>query len=113
MQELPAKAVMQEVSGRASTGPKDILFSKFKENWNSLKQELNEGDVNLNLFNWEDTGSAQETVALGVKQWAIQAKQNQHFDRGDYDNALHLILLLLGHPVRHWIPRPCNVSFFT
>ena len=56
---------------------------------------------------------AQETVALGVKQWAIQAKQNQHFGRGDYNNALHLNLLLLGHPVRHWIPRRYNVSFFT
>ena len=51
MKELPAKAVIQQVSGRASTGSKDILFSKFKDNWNSVKEDMNEGDVDLNLFN--------------------------------------------------------------
>ena len=54
----------------------------------SVREEMNEGDVDLNLFNWGENGSAQETVALGVKQWAVQAKQNQHFEWGDYDNAL-------------------------
>ena len=51
MQELPAQAVMKQVSGRASTGPKDILFGKFKDNWNSVNEEIDEGDVDLNLFN--------------------------------------------------------------
>ena len=52
LQELPAKAVMAVVSGRPSTGPKDVLFVKWRENWNSLMAEMNEGDE-LNTFDWE------------------------------------------------------------
>ena len=41
LQELPAKAVMAVVSGRPSTGPKDVLFVKWRENWNSMMAEMN------------------------------------------------------------------------
>ena len=40
---------MQEVSGRASTGPKDVLFAKWKDNWNEIKAEVTEQD-DLNVF---------------------------------------------------------------
>ena len=39
-QELSAKAVMAAVSGRPSTGPKDILFAKWRENWNCIMEEV-------------------------------------------------------------------------
>ena len=107
MQELPAKAVMQVVSGRASTGPKDVLFVKWKENWNLIKDQISDP---LNTFDWEASGPAVHEVALGIKQWAITMKENKQFSRGDYDSALNLTLLYLGHRFRCQIPRPCNVS---
>ena len=111
LQELPAKAVMAVVSGRPSTGPKDVLFVKWRENWNSLMAEMNEGDE-LNTFDWEAAeGSAQETVARGVRDWAIYVKEHNHFGKGDYTSCLNLVLLYLGHHVPCKIPRPCNVSF--
>ena len=109
MQELPAKAVKQVVSGRASTGPKDVLFVKWKESWNLIKQQITEEDP-LNTYDWEASGPAQQIVALGIKQWAITMKEDQQFSRGDYDSALNLVLLYMGHHVRYQIPRPCNVS---
>ena len=113
LQELPAKAVMAAVSGRPSTGPKDVLFVKWRENWNSLMAEMNEGDQ-LNTFDWGAAeGSAQETIARGVRDWAIYVKDHKHFGRGDYTSSLNLVLLYLGHHVPCKIPRPCNVSFFS
>ena len=112
IQELPAKAVIQVVSGRASTGPKDVLFAKWKENWESIQEQVTEEDP-LNTYDWEASGSAQRLVALGIKQWAITVKEDQHFSRGDYDTALNLVLLYLGHHVRCKIPRPCNVSLMS
>ena len=111
-QELSAKAVMAAVSGRPSTGPKDILFAKWRENWNCIMEEVGE-DEELNRFDWEAArGSAQETVARGIRDWAIYAKDHKHFGKGDYTSSLNLVLLYLGHPVPCKIPRPCNVSFF-
>ena len=104
---------MSEVSGRPSTGPKDVLFVKWRENWNTIQEEVDIGNK-LNVFDWEATvGSAQETVAIGVKHWAIQTKEKGDFGKGDYDSALNLLLLYLGHHVPCKIPRPCNVSTFS
>ena len=76
LQELPAKAVMAVVSGRPSTGPKDVLFVKWRENWNSLMAEMNEGDE-LNTFDWEAAeGSAQETVARGQEIQEVDLSDN-------------------------------------
>lgn len=105
--------MMREVSGRASTGPKDVLFAKWKDNWNEIKAEMTEQDE-LNVFDWEAAeGSAVAVVAQGVKDWAIYATEQKHFGKGDYQSALNLVLLYLGHHVRCSIPRPCNVSFVT
>ena len=88
-QELPAKAVMQMVSGRASTGPKDVLFVKWKENWELIKEQVTEEDP-LNTYDWEASGSAQRNVALGIKQWAITFLQ---------------FYLLVSHSQRgFWVP---------
>ena len=101
---------MAQVSGRPSTGPKDVLFSKWKDRWNQINDQMTEED-DLNVYDWAgQQNSAQETVALGIKEWAVQAKQGQHFGKGDYDSALNLLLLYLGHHVRCKIPRPCSVS---
>ena len=42
---------MAAVSGRSSTGPKDVLFSKWKDNWNLL--DTMDEDDDLNTFDWE------------------------------------------------------------
>ena len=56
----------------------NVLFVKWRENWNSLMAEMNEGDE-LNTFDWEAAeGSAQETVARGVRDWAIYVKEHNH-----------------------------------
>ena len=108
-QELPAKAVCAEVSGRSSTGPKDVLFVKWKEHWNNLQDSLVEEDE-LNVFDWEaNRGTATADVAMRIQVWAQHAKEQGSFGKGDYDTALNLICLFLGHHVRCKIPRPCNV----
>ena len=107
-QELPAKAVMARVSGRASTGPRDTLFVKFKEQWNSIKEAM--PNVPLNLFDWQAVrGTPLEIVAQGVRRWAIEDKEGVAYGKGDYDNALNLILIYLGVTDEFQIPRPCNV----
>lgn len=71
---------MVQVSGRPSTGPKDVLFSKWKDSWNEIKAQVTEED-DLNVYDWEgQQSSAQETVALGVKQWPIQAKNTLYYN---------------------------------
>ena len=108
-QELPAKAVMAEVSGRSSTGPKDVLFVKWKEQWNALMDSM-DADDELNVFNWElNAGTETANVARRIKLWAQGAKQQGSFGKGDYDTSLKLICLFLGHYVPCKIPRPCNV----
>ena len=110
-QELPAKAVMARVSGRPSTGPRDVLFVKFKEHWNDIKQEMSNTNDPLNIFNWEAVqGTPLENVAQGVRRWAIESKEEHHYSKGDYDSALNLVLLYLGVTDEHQISRPCNVS---
>ena len=76
---------MREVSGRASTGPKDVLFAKWKDNWNEIKAEMTEQDE-LNVFDWESAeGSAVAVVAQGVKDWAIYATEQKHFGKRCFD----------------------------
>ena len=100
---------MGAVSGRNSTGPKDVLFSKWKENWNLLMDSMDEDDE-LNPFDWEaNENTATGRVARRVLNWAISAKAKGSFGKSEYDKALNLICIFLGHHVRCKIPRPGNV----
>ena len=100
---------MAFVSGRSSTGPKDVLFCKWKDNWNLLMDSMDQDDE-LNPFDWdanENTSTAM--VARRVLRWAIDAKAKGSYGKSEYDKALSLICLFLGHHVRCKIPRPGNV----
>ena len=100
---------MAAVSGRSSTGPKDVLFVKWKDHWNLLNDSM-EQDEELNTFDW---GANQNTstgrVARRVLRWAVDSKAKGSFGKSEYDKALNLICLFLGHHVRCKIPRPGNV----
>ena len=104
---------MAAVSGRSSTGPKDVLFSKWKENWNLLVDSLDRG-VQLNPFDWNaNENTATGRIARRILNWAIDAKERGSFGKKEYDKALILICLFLGHHVRCKIPRPGNVRIYS
>ena len=82
---------------------------KWKEHWNALMDSMDE-DEELNVFDWEaNTGTATANVARRIRLWAQGAKEQGSFGKGDYDTALNLICLYLGHHVACKIPRPGNV----
>ena len=100
---------MVAVSGRSSTGPKDVLFSKWKDNWNLLMDNMHEDD-DLNTFDWEgNQNTANARVARKILRWAVDSKAKGSFGKSEYDKALNLVCLFLGHHVRCKIPRPGNV----
>ena len=110
-EELPPKAVAEAVSGRKSTGPEDPLLQKIQANWNFIKASIPE-DVEYKTFDWEESqGTAQEEVAKEVLAWAKEARRTAQYSRGDYLNALNLVLLFLGSFLGLCtLPRPARVS---
>ena len=67
-------------------------------------------DDELNPFDWEaNENTATGRVARRVLNWAISAKAKGSFGKSEYDKALNLICIFLGHHVRCKIPRPGNV----
>lgn len=111
-EELPPAAVVLEVSGRPSTGPKDPLLTTWNKNFNSVRDAIPD-DFEYKTFDWEEQeGTAQESAAEEVRDWCEEMKRGEEFSRGDYTIALNLVLVFLGVWVPNFsIPRPCAVSF--
>ena len=112
VEELPAKEVMKAVSGRESTAPTDPLFVTWKGQWNDVKEEMdNNNDFFYNCFDWAaNENTATGTVATEVKKWAVQAKNDLTFGRGDYTTALDYMLAFFGVKGNFTMARPCAVS---
>ena len=111
VEQLVPPAVVEAVSGRESTGPKDPLLSKWKESWNLVMAALEDDDVIYCTFDWEAVeGTEKERIAKEVLKWAREAKKKENFSRDDYLNTLNLLLLFLGDKVECNMPRPCAVS---
>ena len=84
--ELPAKHVTRLVSGKRTTGVGETIFITYKNNYNELKNILEDSTVPLKTFD----------LARSVIIWAEKALQEDTFDRGDYRYSVKLLLKFLG-----------------
>ena len=96
-----SKEVAENVSGRATSGPKNLLFKKLQENWPSLLEEIDIDD--LNLFDWSKVRGteleAQGQNALEVLSYFIE---NKTFHREDYRELCELAYVFLGGKVENF-----------
>ena len=84
VQELVPKHITRLLTGRATTGPGEVLFLKFYNSQNEIS-DLIRPDLQLKKFNWDDyAGTSVAEVATFVRGWSEHELRTGSFQRGDY-----------------------------
>lgn len=91
MIELHVKHVSKVVSQRETTGPNDVLFVKFRKNWDNLDKSIDQ----LSKFHWGES-EAKDTKAEEVLGRALDWVASNSFERGDYHYLSKLLVVYLS-----------------
>ena len=84
VQELIQKHVTRLLSGRATTGPGEVLFLKFYNAQNQIR-DLIRPDTVLKKFDWNQyEGTSIEELGFLIKRWSQRQLREGSFQRGDY-----------------------------
>ena len=84
VQELIPKHVTRLLSGRATTGPGEVLFLKFYNAQNQIR-DLIRPDTVLKKFDWNQyEGTSIEELGFLIKRWSQRQLREGSFQRGDY-----------------------------
>ena len=109
--ELHIKHVASRV-GRPTKGNEDLLFKRFRENWNMIN------DGNMQDLQKFDFRNCSEFVAKEAKNALIYLSQcllDKSFSCGDYKELCELAILFLGGHVRNFkfkLPGPVHHTRF-
>ena len=96
--ELHVKHVSNAV-GRPTKGNEDVLFKRFREDWNNLAEEGKISLENLAKFDFENCSSFVESQARKALIYLSRCLAEKSFDRGDYRELCELAVVFLGGQV--------------
>ena len=100
--ELLGKWATVGATGRQTSSPGDVLFTRFRNMWPTLSQDINFRDLNaiLNTFDWDQwEGHPVGEAARMAKKSVLESRNKGLFQRNDQRFAADFILMKLGVPL--------------
>ena len=91
--ELEVKHYAVPVTGRNTTAPGDILFKRYREKFDSIRQEVNYKE--LVTFQWPEEGTFIHRKASEVLALIKKLLDQNEFKRGDYLELTKLVFIYL------------------
>ena len=91
--ELEIKHFAGPITGRGTTAPGDILFKRYQEKFDTIRDSINY--QNLNTFKWPEEGSFIYEKAKEVAELVQKMIEEDTFTRGDYKDLAVLVYVYL------------------